>query len=126
MVASDQPCFDPGTSTRGLSTGVTVGGTGPSLVQTTSEAAQRVHLPEVAVTSAEFWTGTSPVQATGRVTSQPVMRDTGTSSAQTAGCGQKSSKGYRLKQDYRLHKLLVTYSRVTVSENYRLLSVAGS
>ena len=38
---------------------------------------------------AEFWTGTSPVQATGRVTSQPVMRDTGTSSVQTAGCGHR-------------------------------------
>ena len=76
MVTSDQPCFDTGTSTRGLSTGVTVGGTGSSLVQTTGAAAQRVHLPEVAVTidpylpRAEFWTGTSPVQATGRVTSQ--------------------------------------------------------
>ena len=55
--------------------------------------------------SAEFWTGTSPGQATGRVTSQPVRRDTGTSSAQTAGCGQKSSKGYRLKQDYWLHRV---------------------
>ena len=40
--------------------------------------------------SADFWTGTSPVQATGRVTSQPVLRDTGTSSAQTAGCGHKN------------------------------------
>ena len=76
VVSSDQPCS--------------------SLVQTTGAAAQRVHLPEVAVTidpylpSAEFWTGTSPVQATGRVTSQPVMRDTGTSSAQTAGCGHRN------------------------------------
>ena len=75
---------------------MTVGGTGSSLVQTTGAAAQRVHLPEVAVTidpylpSAEFWTGTSPVQATGRVTSQPVMRDTGTSSVQTAGCGHRN------------------------------------
>ena len=42
--------FDPGTSTSGPSSGVTVGGTGSSCVQTTSEAAQRVHLPEVAVT----------------------------------------------------------------------------
>ena len=39
---------------------------------------------------AEFWTGTGPVQATGRVTSQPVMRDTGTSSVQTAGCGHRN------------------------------------
>ena len=39
---------------------------------------------------AEFWTGTGPVQATGRVTSQPVMRDTSTSSVQTAGCGHRN------------------------------------
>ena len=98
MVTSDQPCFDTGTSTRGLSTGVTVGGTGSSLVQTTGAAAQRVHLPEVAETietlilrpCAEFWTGTGPVQATGRVSSQPVMRYTGTSSVQTAGCGHRN------------------------------------
>ena len=50
VVTSDQPCFDTGTSTRGLSTGVTVGGPGSSLVQTTGAAAQRVHLPEVTVT----------------------------------------------------------------------------
>ena len=97
MVTSDQPCFDTGTSTRGLSTGVTVGGTGSSLVQTTGAAAQRVRLPEVAVTIEtlifpvqKFWTGTGPDQATGRVTSQPVMRDTGTSSVQTAGCGHRN------------------------------------
>ena len=29
--SGDQPCFDTGTSTRGLSTGGTVGGTGSSL-----------------------------------------------------------------------------------------------
>ena len=50
VVTSDQPFFDPGTSTSGLSFGVTVGGTGSSLVQTTGEAAQRVDLPEIAVT----------------------------------------------------------------------------
>ena len=54
------------------------------------------------------------------------MRDTGTSSAQTAGCGQKSSKGYWLNRITGYTELLVTYSRVTGSENYRLLSVAGS
>ena len=32
VVTSDQPFFDPGTSTSGLSSGVTVGGTGSSLV----------------------------------------------------------------------------------------------
>ena len=97
VVTSDQPCFDTGTSTRGLSTGVTVGGTGSSLVQTTGAAAQRVHLPEVAVT---IKTLIFPVQNFGPVpvlfrlpvpvTSQPVMRDTGTSSVQTAGCGHRN------------------------------------
>ena len=38
VVTSDQPFFDPGTSTTGLSSGVTVGGTGSSLDQTTGEA----------------------------------------------------------------------------------------
>ena len=42
--------FYPGNSTSGLSSGVTVGGTGSSFVQTTGEAAQRSHLPEVAMT----------------------------------------------------------------------------
>ena len=32
VVTSDQPFFDPGTSTTGLSSGVTVGGSGSSLV----------------------------------------------------------------------------------------------
>ena len=39
MVTSDQPFFDPGTSTSGLSSGVTVGAAGPSLPETTGEAA---------------------------------------------------------------------------------------
>ena len=64
VVSIDQPCVDTGTSTRGLSTGVTVGGTGSSLVQTTGAAAQRVHLPEVAVT---IETLISPVQIFGPV-----------------------------------------------------------
>ena len=49
VVTSDQFFFDPGTPTSGLSSGVTVGGTGSSLGQTTGEAALGVHL-EVAVT----------------------------------------------------------------------------
>ena len=64
MVTSNQPFFDPGTSTSGLSSGVTVGGAGSSLVQTTGEAAQRVHPPEVAVT---IETLISPVQIFGPV-----------------------------------------------------------
>ena len=39
VVTSDQPFFDPGTSTTGLSSDMTAGGTGSSLVQTTGEAA---------------------------------------------------------------------------------------
>ena len=39
MVTSDQPFFDPGTSTCGLSSGVTVGGTSSSLVQTSGDLA---------------------------------------------------------------------------------------
>ena len=50
MVSGDQPFFDTGNSTRGLSTGVTVGGNSSSLAQTTGVAVQRVYLPEVAVT----------------------------------------------------------------------------
>ena len=69
VVTSDQPFFDPGTSTSGLSSGVTVGGT-------------------------------------GRVSSQPVMRVTGTSSAQTAGCGHtETQQGLPVKQDYRLQRV---------------------
>ena len=64
VVTSDQPFLDPGTSMSGLSSGVTVGSTGSSLVQTTGEAAQRVHLPEVAVT---IETLISPVQNFGPV-----------------------------------------------------------
>ena len=39
VITSDQPYFDPGTSTSGLSSGVTVGDTDSSLIQTTGEAA---------------------------------------------------------------------------------------
>ena len=97
VVSSDQPCFDTGTSTRGLSTGGTVGGTGSSLgsdhqcgCSEGSPTRSRGDHWDPYLPSADFWTGTSPVQATGRVTSQPVLRDTGTSSAQTAGCGHKN------------------------------------
>ena len=50
--------FNPEISTSGLSTSVTVGGTGSSLGQTTGETAKRMHIPEVAKTietlSADF------------------------------------------------------------------------
>ena len=64
VVTSDQPFFDAGTSTSGLSSGVTVGGTSSSVVQTTGEAAQRVDLTEVAVT---IETLISPVQIFGLI-----------------------------------------------------------
>ena len=57
VVTSGQPIFDPGTSTSGLSSGVTVGGAGPSLAQTTGEA---VFVSEAASKSA-----TCPVEGPG-------------------------------------------------------------
>ena len=57
MVTSDQPFFDPGTSTSGLSSGVTVGGAGPGLAQTTGKA---VFVSEAASKSA-----TRPVEGPG-------------------------------------------------------------
>ena len=38
----------------------------------------------------------------------------------------ESQQGLPVKQDYRLHRVAGDYSRATGSENYRLLSVAGS
>ena len=69
VVTSDQPFFDPGTSTTGLSSGVTVGGAGPSLVQTTDEAAsEAVNKCKVSQQNA-----TQPVEAPGAGTAtQPV------------------------------------------------------
>ena len=46
--------FDPGTSTSGLPSGVTVGGTGSSLGQTTGEAA--------VMTEANNKSATSPIE----------------------------------------------------------------
>ena len=55
------------------------------------------------------------------------MRDTGTSSVQTAGCGHRNpARATGLNRITGYTELLVTYSRATGSENYRLLSVAGS
>ena len=60
------------------------------------------------------------------------MTDTGTSSAQTAGCGQKSSKGYRLKQDYWLHRVAgdiqqgYCFRELPAPECCRFRSVTGS
>ena len=60
------------------------------------------------------------------------MRDTGTSSAQTAGCGEKSSKGYRLKQDYWLHRVAgdiqqgYCFRELPAPECCRFRSVTGS
>ena len=54
--------FDPGNSTSGLSSGVTVGGTSFSLVQTTDEAA--------AVREAGSKSATRPVEGPGTDVSQ--------------------------------------------------------
>ena len=132
MVSSDQPCFDTGTSTRGLSTGVTVGGTGSSLVQTTGAAAQRVHLPEVAVTTETLISpvhnfGLVPVLfrlPVGSLASDEEYRHQFCSDCQL--WSQKSSKGYRLNRITGYTELLVTHSRAIGTENYRLPSIAGS
>ena len=81
VVTSDQPFFDPGTSTSGLSPGVTVGGTGSSLVQTTGEAAvmreagnkSATHPVEGPGTDVKQQNATQPVEAPGaRTATQPV------------------------------------------------------
>ena len=51
VVTSDQPFFDPGTSTSGLSSGVTVGVAGSSVIQTNGDPA--------------MLTATQPVEAPG-------------------------------------------------------------
>ena len=60
--ASLMLCFDPETSTTGLSSGVTVGGTGSSLVQTTGVAA--------VVSEAASNSATCPVECPGTDVSQ--------------------------------------------------------
>ena len=73
--------FDPGTSTSGLSSGVAVGGTGSSLVQTTGEAAvmreagnkSATHPVEGPGTDVKQQNATQPVEAPGaRTATQPV------------------------------------------------------
>ena len=98
VITSDQPFFIPGTSTTGLSSGVTVGGTGSSLVQTTGEAAvmreavnkSATHPVEGPGTDVKQQNATQPVDAPGAGTAtQPVeahgagpdVLPTGTSSA---------------------------------------------
>ena len=70
MVTSDQPFFDPGTSTSGLSSGVTVGGAGSSLVQTTGDpavlnATQPVEAPGTRGPVTASKSATSPVEGPG-------------------------------------------------------------
>ena len=81
MVTSDQSFFDPGTSSSGLSSGVTVGGTGYSLVQTTGEAAvmreagnkSATHPVEGPSTDVKQQNATQPVEPPGaRTATQPV------------------------------------------------------
>ena len=64
----------------------------------------------------------STLQATGRISSQPVMRDSGTSSTHTAGCGpMEIQQGLPVKQDYRLQRVAGD-----TQQGYWLQSVAGS
>ena len=81
VVTSDQPFCDPGTSTTGLSSGVTVGGTGSSLGQSTGEAAvmreavnkSATHPVEGPGTDVKQQNATQPVEALGAGTAtQPV------------------------------------------------------
>ena len=81
VVTSDQPFFDPGTSTSGLSSGVTVGDPGSSLVQTTGEAAvireavnkSATHPVDSPCTDVKQQNATQPVEAPGAGTAtQPV------------------------------------------------------
>ena len=81
VVTSDQPFFDPGTSTTGLSSGVTVGGTGSTLDQTTGEAAVRkeavnktaTHPVDGPGTDVKQQNATQPVEAPGAgMVTQPV------------------------------------------------------
>ena len=81
VVTSNQPFFDPGTSTSGLSSGVTIGGTGSSLAQTTGEAAvmreagnkSSTHPVEGPGTDVKQQNATQPVEAPGaRTATQPV------------------------------------------------------
>ena len=62
VVTSDQPFFDPGTSNSDLSSGVTVGGTSSSLVQTTGKVA--------VVSEAASKSATQPVEGPGTDVSQ--------------------------------------------------------
>ena len=75
VVTSDQPFFDPGTSTTGLSSGVTVGGTGSSLVQTIGEA--------VVMKEAVNKSATRPVEGPGT----DVIQQNATQAAEAAGAG---------------------------------------
>ena len=86
----------------------------PTLLRVLGQAqSKKEPVIEVAVTTEtlipplqNFFTGTSPVQATGRVSSQSVMRVTGTSSAQTASCGHREiQQGLLVKQDYQLQRV---------------------
>ena len=73
--ASLMLCFDPETSTTGLSSGVTVGGTGSSLVQTTGVAA--------VVSEAASNSATCPVECPGTDVSQ----QNATQSVEAPGAG---------------------------------------
>ena len=89
VVTSDQPFFDPGTSTSGFSSGVTVGGAGSSLVQTTGDpavltATEPVEAPGTrdAVTASK--SATSPVEGPGM---SSVIQQNATQPVEAPGAG---------------------------------------
>ena len=81
VVTSDQPFFDPGTSTSGLSSGVSAEGTSSSLVQTTGEAAL--------VSEAASKIATPPVEGPGTevVRRGDVIQQNATQPVEAAGAG---------------------------------------
>ena len=89
VVTSDQPFFDPGTSTSGLSSGVTVGGAGCSLVQTTGDPAvltaiQPVQAPSTRGPVTASKSATSPVEGPG---TRVVIQQNATQSVEAHSAG---------------------------------------
>ena len=89
VVTSDQPFFDLGTSTSGLSSGVTVGGAGSSLVQTTGDpavltATQPVEAPVTRGPVTASKSAISPVEGPGM---SVVIQQNATQPVEAPGAG---------------------------------------
>ena len=92
VVTSDQPFFDPGTSTSGLSSGVTVGGAGSSLAQTTGDpavltATQPVEGPGTRGPVTTSKSATSPVEGPGM---SVVTQQNATQPVEAPGAGSET------------------------------------